>query len=262
MQELEKLEKIKDRDLHAVVSERYFKLWEAESIEEFKRAFLDCLECHYHAYHTGRVLHRDISENNLMIWRPIKERSTESLGILNDFDMAAEVGDDGELLANSARRRTGTLPFIARDLLAPIPKGGPSPKHLYRHDLESFFYVLIWAAAHYEFGTKTRHPTSEVLKKWDEEDRSHVFKCVFMTNIAYYRDLRSLARPENHDLCLEWIEPLHKLFFRAQLDMMTHDLHGKPFDYDTYNGKITFANFMAAIGETPRGFEPDSYQFL
>ncbi|KAF8899478.1 hypothetical protein CPB84DRAFT_1780377 [Gymnopilus junonius] len=43
-------------------------LSEAEDIGEFKRIFIDCIECHYHAYSTCRVLHRHISENNLMIW--------------------------------------------------------------------------------------------------------------------------------------------------------------------------------------------------
>lgn len=35
---------------------------------------------HYHAYHTGRILHRDISESNLMIFRPAE--SAEVVGIL------------------------------------------------------------------------------------------------------------------------------------------------------------------------------------
>ena len=29
------------------------------------------------------------------------------------------------------------------------------------------------------------------------------------------------------------------------------------YDYSTFNGKITFEKFMAAIGEKPRGLNPD-----
>ncbi|KZT63721.1 hypothetical protein DAEQUDRAFT_733509, partial [Daedalea quercina L-15889] len=44
-----------------------------------------------------------------------------------------------------ARYRTGTGPFMAMDLLRP----GLPPLHKYRHDLESFFYLYIYAAAAY-----------------------------------------------------------------------------------------------------------------
>ncbi|KAG5633023.1 hypothetical protein DXG03_008842 [Asterophora parasitica] len=49
---------------------------------------------------------------------------------------------------------------MAVELMVPNP-----PAHLYRHDLESFFYILIWAALHYDFKNKTHasrvHPAVE-----------------------------------------------------------------------------------------------------
>ncbi|KAJ7795014.1 hypothetical protein B0H14DRAFT_116794 [Mycena olivaceomarginata] len=53
-------------------------------------------------------------------------------GVLNDFDLAAF--HDGSVPSTS-KQRTGTKPFMARDLLE-----HPPPRHLYRHDLESFLY--------------------------------------------------------------------------------------------------------------------------
>ncbi|TFK21745.1 hypothetical protein FA15DRAFT_549922, partial [Coprinopsis marcescibilis] len=91
---------------------------------------------HHVAWVTGKVLHRDLSENNLMVNR-MKDGTAK--GILNDWDMATRADTKNQVPRSSAQHRTGTLPFMACDLLAIEP-----PRHYYRHDLESFMYVLIW----------------------------------------------------------------------------------------------------------------------
>ncbi len=39
-----------ERDLHVIVNPAYTNIWKARDVEEFKTAFLDCLECkrYYH----------------------------------------------------------------------------------------------------------------------------------------------------------------------------------------------------------------------
>jgi hypothetical protein len=88
---------------------------------------------HYHAYATGNVFHRDLSENNLMFKRDAHSNSEK--GVVNDWDVASHLDDKGEVPTSTARHRTGTIPFMACDLLVDEP-----PVHIYRHDLESFFY--------------------------------------------------------------------------------------------------------------------------
>ncbi|KDR70433.1 hypothetical protein GALMADRAFT_76151 [Galerina marginata CBS 339.88] len=218
------------------------------------------IQGHYHAYHTGRVLHRDISENNLMIWRPLEETKTskkskapESHGVLNDFDMAAEVGEDGELLVSAAHHRTGTLPFMARDLLEPVPAEDLGIRHLYRHDLESFFYILVWAAIHYDIPTKTRLPTPKTLQKWlDPIDAFHR-KSTFINEDSPYIEIRAHCRPEYGALWKKWVDPLRGVLYLAGVERRTNEMGGKSFDNDTCNGKLTFHSFMAAMSETPRG---------
>lgn len=34
-----------DRDLHIIVTPAYTDIWKARDVDEFKKAFLDCLEC-------------------------------------------------------------------------------------------------------------------------------------------------------------------------------------------------------------------------
>ncbi len=67
------------------------------------------------------------------MWRLRRNRVC---GVLNDFDLSSF----RDSTKPSSQQRTGTRPYMARELqkFNVVP-----PKHLYRHDLESFFYALI-----------------------------------------------------------------------------------------------------------------------
>ena len=58
------------------------------------------------------------------------------MGMLIDLDLAKELSSG----RSGARCHTGTMEFMAIEVLFGI-------SHTYRHDLESFFYVLIWQCA-------------------------------------------------------------------------------------------------------------------
>ncbi|KAF8899477.1 hypothetical protein CPB84DRAFT_1847691 [Gymnopilus junonius] len=225
--EVDSTKPIKDRDLHVLVSDMYKNLWEADDVEEFKRIFLDCIECHYHAYTTGRVLHRDISENNLMIWRPVNKAEVDSegseledgaqksfgqksFGILNDFDMAVNINDKDKSSPSGASHRTGTLPFMALDLLDVSEDRG----HAYRHDLESFFYILVWAAVHYDFKNKRRHTkTPQKLQKWLDHGGAYAEKKSFFDKaIGKKSEIYKSVVTEFKDVWNAWVIPLHHLF--------------------------------------------------
>ena len=55
------------------------------------------------------------------------------------------------------RHRTGTVPFMAMDLL----QHEEPPMHLYRHDLESFFWVLVYFVA-------THNPARHTIGRIDQ----------------------------------------------------------------------------------------------
>ncbi|KAI5790696.1 hypothetical protein DFH27DRAFT_570996 [Peziza echinospora] len=78
------------------------------------------------------IMHRDVSVNNIMI-------STSTSGYLIDLDFAVLLCRQN---ASGAPHRTGTPEFMATDVL-------DGKSHLPRHDLESFFYVLIWIYTNY-----------------------------------------------------------------------------------------------------------------
>jgi serine/threonine protein kinase len=81
------------------------------------------------------IYHGDISPKNLMYG--VSAKTGDPVGILNDFDLATWVGN-----STMNNDRTGTVPFMAIDLL----DGGLDRRipRLYRHDLESFVWVLAY----------------------------------------------------------------------------------------------------------------------
>src|SRR5882762_8099046 len=102
-------------------------------------------------YQAG-ILHRDISSENVMV-DPCKPAVWV---ILNDFDLAGRVEAEGRLSGATARHRTGTLPFMAIELLEDV-----GARHELRHDLESLFYVAIWWAVK---GTKEEEEKAVALR--------------------------------------------------------------------------------------------------
>ncbi|KAM6496760.1 hypothetical protein JOM56_007233 [Amanita muscaria] len=275
-----------NRLLHVFTTRRYDKLWEVNSVEEFQEVFLDCVECHYLAYWKGYVLHRDLSENNLMVWRPRRggtvgspgstspSSHTRAFGILNDWDMATHIAqysgvasvvtmvtNDPSPEVDALKNRTGTVPFMALDLLT---DDGPTPRHLYRHDLESFLWILIWAAVHYDIPNKRNLSAipgkiDKELKIWDQGTREEVWACKRAllrrvsggssrcSNDGDLTDVLDRVRPEFQKLKSEWIIPLIHLFYRAYNELRYTDV-----DEETCGGLVTFATFMAALKRTPR----------
>ncbi|KAJ7681464.1 hypothetical protein B0H14DRAFT_2299561, partial [Mycena olivaceomarginata] len=119
-----------ERVLRIVVQEELHPITDLTDATELAEAFKQIFECYRWLYEGPKIMHRDVSISNLMFQRI----DGKLYGVLNDFDLAAF--HDGSVPSTS-KQRTGTKPFMARDLL-----DHPPPRHLYRHDLESFLYVL------------------------------------------------------------------------------------------------------------------------
>ncbi len=102
-----------------------------ESIGEYLKACRDAIKGHQSLYEAARILHRDVSQNNIIITDA--KNDTDPKGMLIDLDLAKELNCG----SSGARHRTGTMQFMAIDVLE-------GHTHTYRHDLESFFYVFLW----------------------------------------------------------------------------------------------------------------------
>ncbi|KAI4203343.1 MAG: hypothetical protein LQ346_001814 [Caloplaca aetnensis] len=128
------------------------------SIPELLKALRDAIKAHMSLYIKGKILHRDISENNIIITDP--QEADGFTGMLIDEDLAKEIGSG----RSGARHQTGTMEFMAIQVLQRVA-------HTYRHDLESFLYVLLWMCARRvwerEFKCKPEdRPKRNILTKW------------------------------------------------------------------------------------------------
>jgi serine/threonine protein kinase len=122
---------------------------------KFLSAWWHIVVCHYTLWGTN-VHHRDISPSNLMVYKTLDGRY---IGVLNDFDLSSTRDSP------SGQERTGTVPFMAIELLTKEATEG-KVKHLYRHDAESFLWVLTWVSLRYKNGHLLRkgRPLDEWLK--------------------------------------------------------------------------------------------------
>ncbi|TFY57945.1 hypothetical protein EVJ58_g6715 [Rhodofomes roseus] len=148
-------------------------LTEFESTKEVVTALRDAVEGHRQAYEDG-LIHRDISEGNVMIarlgevfagfiqdfdfsfsWRRFLEtRHYESIDLATWEKYCVEHGHEPPQEndvdpANNSKERTGTLLFMAVQVL----RGKIT--HEVRHDLESFYWLLIFIVLRH---TAHNHP--------------------------------------------------------------------------------------------------------
>ncbi|KAG9233281.1 hypothetical protein BJ875DRAFT_535473 [Amylocarpus encephaloides] len=181
-------------------------LHEYQSVRELLEALRDAIRGHRSLLQDGKILHRDVSENNIIITELPAEDAPK--GRLIDLDLAKEL--DG--MPSGARHRTGTMQFMAIEVLE--GKG-----HTYRHDLESFFYVFVWMCIRYGYegtGTqipnKPRKPKTNILRGWytgmyteiANTKQGHMdknrFENVILEFAPKFENLKSLARELRHVL--------------------------------------------------------------
>jgi hypothetical protein len=173
-------------------------LHEYQSVRELLEALRDAIRGHRSLLEDGKILHRDISENNIII----TDAKEAPKGRLIDLDLAKEL----DSMPSGARHRTGTMQFMAIEVLE--GKG-----HTYRHDLESFFYVFVWMCIRYGYeGTgrqkpnKVMRPKTNILRGWytgiyteiANTKQGHMGKNRFENVIAEFapkfKNLKPLAR--------------------------------------------------------------------
>ncbi|KAH9896019.1 hypothetical protein C8Q73DRAFT_690532, partial [Cubamyces lactineus] len=99
-------------------------------------------ECLHRLRHDAKILHRDVSVSNIMC----DETDGRVKFILTDFDLAVMLNDDGLPTGPTAKHHTGTLPFMAEQLLDDLAFHPDRPQvlHELHHDYESLYWVALW----------------------------------------------------------------------------------------------------------------------
>jgi len=159
--------KYERRTLRIIIQERLYPLETLTNVKDIGQVLLDVLcsthfsfasrSSHTHAglvhrwlYDEVGILHRDLSLNNIM-YRTLEKENDAGVaekkvyGVLTDYDLSSWTASLTHGYTKTSEQRTGTPPFMAHGLL-----DGTDKLHLYRHDVESIFYIMLILATHYE----------------------------------------------------------------------------------------------------------------
>jgi hypothetical protein len=161
----------------------------------------------------------------------LRKEGSNVYAVLNDLDLAVSV----DVKSKSSKHRTGTTPFMAFDLLERDPT-----VHMYRHDLESLFYVLVWITSRFHGGVEIKDPP---LQDWAESDDPHSVKIKFMLHAPDYHPTEGF----------ESVKPWFSLMQGMFLDGFTARTRAKVssplshFAHDTLGGWVTFDAFQTIL---------------
>ena len=135
-----------------------------DSPGQLLKAFRDAIKAHKSLFLNRKILHRDVSLNNIILTDP---KQTGGLsGMLIDFDLAVTVDEGGKNERTEEQVMTGTLEFIAIEILeGALRKDTSGIEHTYRHDLESFFYVFLSVCIRYGWDDG-KAPNPNPLHMW------------------------------------------------------------------------------------------------
>ena len=182
-------------------------------------------------------------------------------GVLVDYDLASWKDSLAKDYKRTSEQRTGTPPFMAHRLL-----DGTDPLHLYRHDLEALFYVMVILATRYEIGA------CGISKRVPEEKKTLDFQDWFDT--SDYKKLATMksdffANQETYNVSssfpgfYDWLQHLRAslsggIQARVQYEFGKNLRHllpeGAPgqakekstFDYETLGGYVTHSAFFTS----------------
>ncbi|KAK0451397.1 uncharacterized protein EV420DRAFT_1766426 [Desarmillaria tabescens] len=254
------------------VSERLCSLDTLNDVKEIGQVFLDILQCHRWLFDHPKILHRDISMTNVMYRR----RHGQVCGVLNDFDLSSFL----PLRDASSLHRTGTAPYMACDLLR-----ATDISHLYRHDIEALFYVLMMLCCHYEIVRSDKGSTMKELKTEkgkkppfsDWFDRMMTWEALSRQKRCFLAEDTPIPTSTSFSAFLPWLQDIRVAFgdgFHARtkskiqpnpkrkipanfIPPSERDLTNRPssiqvpvpFDDETLGGYVVYSDFLATMSD-------------
>ncbi|KAA1473814.1 hypothetical protein DENSPDRAFT_873011 [Dentipellis sp. KUC8613] len=233
------------RVLRILVLPKYERLRDVKSLTEFKEVFIGLLWVHHIVNFKAKILHRDLSTENLMFNR---DKKKHAYGILNDWDLCEDA--DTKTHTTTARHRTGTLPFMAMELLCEKP-----PVHRYRHDLESFFWILIWAVFHFELNGEER-PSNDLVNSWMHgtwKDMALAKRDFLEGGEELADDLLLKVTPAFQPLIKIWVMPLRAMFMKYHSAWTAHT--ARKFQKRMNNARLNVVN---EVVRRDREYDDDS----
>ncbi|KZS89661.1 hypothetical protein SISNIDRAFT_444940 [Sistotremastrum niveocremeum HHB9708] len=236
------------------------------SLRELIGVLMDAIQGHRNLMNKN-ILHRDVSFGNILMTEEIDEELGRRRGYLIDLDFAKDLTpkandqedrEDAESAKKGKKgkkaRVTGTLPFIAIDVLC------TDENHRDVHDLESFFWVLLWMCLKYlgpHFNPIKPRPESEDVHPYralrrllvcrDLREGGHN-KLSILRECQNQNDIADMINPYFHDL-IPCIQSLAVIISRGQ----TRDIDVRIGIPPVTNDERTYDKFLEILKETYDG---------
>lgn len=119
----------------------------------------------------------------------LRVTKNETTPVLNDWDLSVIPGESPEV-----GEHTATIPFLAGDLLSPAYWEGKI-KVLYRHDLESFVWILLWVFVCYR---DRKAAVPDRLREWQTAN----YNSCYGSRVSFLNQFEYFAVPE--EWATEW----------------------------------------------------------
>jgi len=214
------------------------------------------------------ILHRDLSLSNIM-YRIVREKNSAGVveekvcGVLTDFDLSSWTEDlkkdDGK-----TSQRTGTPPFMAYELLEES-----NALHLYRHDLESLFYIMVILATHYEIRVPTEEEEGGLCMRQGLKELPYQmwfdqpsYETLASLKRAFLSDVEKLNLSPVFEDFRVWLKRLYLSFARGVLARWAHELSiferrhqgdgsengdALEFDYEALGGHVDYSALINPV---------------
>src|SRR5258708_10535737 len=166
------------------------------------------------------------------------EKDDEAKGVLIDLDLAI-LTTGAESAQRSRSTFRCTVPFLSTDLL----DDPPPCNHMYRYDLESFFFVLGWILV--RFNEEGIEVEPDELIDWYTGTRTEV-QSVKFSFLSRPNDPPASRFPS---LQKTWLWQLGRLFYHGYVKRIDYrqDIGGFGFDDETLGGSVTYDSFLEIL---------------
>ncbi|KAJ3746277.1 hypothetical protein DFH05DRAFT_1395419 [Lentinula detonsa] len=200
------------RVVRGSIQEELKPLSSLKTAKERTQVFCDIIQCHHWVRKCAQIFHRDVSEGNFMV----RERDGKKYGVLNDWDLAIWLNNEGD--GPTSLIRTGTRPYMAREQHS-FDWGG---QHRYRHDLESIFYVMLLLVCLYSSpNEKVPHFENQEFRFEEWHWRDDEYLRLLKNSVVYAAPFRPPVSPFFIGFLL-WLTELQDHLYMGFTGLGTH----------------------------------------
>ena len=190
-------------------------------------------------------------------------------GVLTDYDLSSWRKDLENDYTRTSHQRTGTPPYMAFELLQ-----GTSTTHLYRHDLESLFYIMLLMAARHTIaptkGGLDGEPKDQVVMRGRTPPYQKWFATQDYDTLGYIKEIffsrrQAIELSPTFEAFRPWLEEIRRDFAKginSRNDSMEEEREPNwrekqaggaasgptpisvPFDDETLGGRVDYSTVI------------------